>query len=221
MARVDCCAGSAVCWACCAAPSLPTPGALPRPRGARRSQARAQCEGPPRCLPWQTALPPFGGGMRRALCISRAVTGRKSPGAAAESAGPRGQDPRAPPRPRAGRAPGQLAIATVMWPVGSQPTNSTGLTLALTLTTPRRWRCGAAGGAQPAAPLRRRMLGERQWSICSACTLDKRASVAALTGLGMRQRRAKLRVTRVRLRGHRERRLTTAASRQCGMSVSS
>ena len=89
-------------------------GALPRLRDVCCGQARAQCEGPPRCLPWQTVLPPPGGGMRRVLCISIAVTGRKSPGAAAESAGPKGQDPRAPPRLRVGRAPGQLAIATVM-----------------------------------------------------------------------------------------------------------
>ena len=47
--------------------------------------------------------------------------------------------------PREGRTPrrstcpgrgtrGQLAIATVMWPVGMQPTNRTGLTLVLTLS---------------------------------------------------------------------------------------
>lgn len=35
-------------------------------------------------------------------------------------------------------AGGQLAIATVLWPVGIQPTNPTGLTLVLTLYLPRR-----------------------------------------------------------------------------------
>ena len=87
------------------------------------------------------------------------VTGRKSPGAEAESAGPKGQDPRAPPRPRAGRAPGQLAIATVMWPVGSQPTNSTGLTLALTLTP----HPGTADAASLAAIYLRRCFGGARW----------------------------------------------------------
>ncbi len=56
-------------------------------------------------------------------------TGRKSPGDGAESAGPKGQDPRA--RPFQAAA-GPLAIATVMWPVEGQSTNTTGLTPVLT-----------------------------------------------------------------------------------------
>ena len=61
------------------------------------------------------------------------ITGRKSPGNEAESATPRGKDPPAPPCSRR-RARGQLAIATVMWPVETQSTNRTGLTLVLTLS---------------------------------------------------------------------------------------
>lgn len=118
--------------------------------------------------------------MRRALCISIAVTGRKSPGAEAESADPKGQDPRAPPRPRAGRAPGQLAIATVMWPVGSQPTNSTGLTLALTLTTPTQ----ALAALYPAALLRRRTVGEQREGACARrAHVDTRAVFEALVNM--------------------------------------
>ena len=76
--------------------------------------------------PW-----PLGQGV---LCISADdFTGRKSPGNEAESATPRGKDPPALQLPRQGTR-GQLAIATVMWPVGMQPTNRTGLTLVLTLS---------------------------------------------------------------------------------------
>ena len=66
-------------------------------------------------------------------------TGRKSPGSEAESATPKGKDPPAPSCYGRG-AWGQLAIATVMWPVEMQSTNRTGLILVLTLSllyTPR------------------------------------------------------------------------------------
>ena len=75
------------------------------------------------------------GAVRRATSAAafarRSVAGRKSPGDEAESASLKRQDlPE--PSPHGVVATEQLAIATVMWPVGRQPTNSTGLTLALT-----------------------------------------------------------------------------------------
>lgn len=95
---------------------------LRRPLPTTRSQARAQCEGPRRCL-CRTA------GLGRSPPVHS--TGRKSPGDEAESASLKRQDPQCAAPLGAGQ--GQLAIATVMWPVEMQSTNRTGLPLALTL----------------------------------------------------------------------------------------
>jgi hypothetical protein len=78
---------------------------------ARLFEVRAQCEGPLRCQLWQDwgAHWAFPGSFARVL----KTTGRKSPGAEAESATPEGKDPRA--LLHLWRtAAGQLAIITVM-----------------------------------------------------------------------------------------------------------
>eukprot|EP00963_Diacronema_lutheri_P010056 scaffold950_cov360-Pavlova_lutheri.AAC.23 len=73
----------------------------------------------------------------RPLCDMVKNSGRKSPGYEAESASLSRQDLH---RPSFGQEVEQLAIDTVMWSVGIQPTNRTGLTLVLTPTSLQRSR---------------------------------------------------------------------------------
>ena len=97
-------------------------------------------------------------------------TGRKSPGSEAESATPKGKDPPAPSCSGRG-ARGQLAIATVMWPVEMQSTNRTGLTRVLTLSLLSTHRCRSLHArywAMEAALCVAEAVWKKAWALASA-----------------------------------------------------